>query len=148
MMRVGVAYSRGLSFEGLCVGRVRRNEAGRRQGPYTGSPLHHHACPRVAAAVLCDIAVGAFLDHRRCLLALQLAGTALPMILDGEGGRDERQRSLPVDRNALMAWTSKRLVRRPAGHQLPIPWAWSLYACGPVTLCARVDRSKLNHAES
>ena len=69
------------------------------------------------------------------------------MILDGEGGRDERQRSLPVDRNALMAWTSKRLVRRPAGHQLPIPWAWSLYACGPVTLCARVDRSKLSHAK-
>ena len=37
---------------------------------------------------------------------------------------------------------------RPGGHRLPVLGAWSLYACGPVTLCARVDGSELSHAES
>ncbi len=75
-MWAGVAYCRGLSLEGLCVGRTRRDLAGRRHGPPCGSPLRHHAGPRIAAAVPCDIAVGASPDHRRRLLALRRIGTA------------------------------------------------------------------------
>jgi hypothetical protein len=67
-MRAGVAYCRGLSDEGLCFGRTRRDLAGRRHGPPGDSPLHHHASLRVAAAVPCDIAVGAYRDHRGIFL--------------------------------------------------------------------------------
>ena len=147
-MRAGVAYCRGLSFDGLRVGPNRRGLAGRRHRPSDGSPLHHHAGPRVVAAVLCNIAVGACRNHRRRLLVLRHAETALPLVLDGDGGRHDCQWNLPVDRNALVAWTGHRLVYRPGGHRLPILWAWSLYACGPITLCARVDQSELSHAKS
>ena len=67
-MSAGVAYYRGLSFEGLCFGNTRRDLFGRRHSHPVRSPLQHHAGPRVAAAVPCDIAVGACYDHRRRLL--------------------------------------------------------------------------------
>ena len=146
-MRAGVEYCRGLSFEGLCVGHTRRDLAGRRHSPPGGSPPHHHAGPRVAAAVPFDIAVGAYCDHRRRLLAFSHTGNALPMALDGDGGRHDRQRSLPVDRNTLVAWTGHRLVCRPRKRRLPVLGTWSLCSCGPVTPCARVDQFELSHAE-
>lgn len=111
-MRAGVAYCRGLSFEGLRVGRTRRDLTGRRYRPPAGSSLHHYADPRVAAAVPCDIAVGACRGHRRRPLVLHRAGTALPMALDGDGGRHDCQRGLPIDRNAIVTWAGHRLVCR------------------------------------
>ncbi len=133
-MRAGVAYCRGLSFEELCVGRTRLDLAGRGHRPPGSSPLHHHAGPRVTAAVPCDIAVGAYRDPRRRLLVFRRTGTALPMALDGDGGRHDRQRGLPVDRTALLAWPGHRLVCQPGRRRLPVLGAWSLCACGPVTL--------------
>jgi hypothetical protein len=112
-MRVGVAYCRGLSFEGLCVGRTRLDLAGRRHRPPGGSPLHHHAGPRVTAAVPCDIAVGAYRDPRRRLLVFRRTGTALPMALDGDGGRHDRKGGFlsigrPYWRGPVIAWCVSR----------------------------------------
>ena len=111
-MRAGIANCQELSFEGLCVELTRRDLTGRRYRHPGGSPLPRHAGPQVGVAAPCDIAVGASSDHRRRLLALRRAGTALPMALDGDDGKHDRQRGLPVDWNTLVAWTGHRLVCR------------------------------------
>ena len=99
----GVAFCRGLSFERLCVGRTRWDLAGRRDRALDVSTLHHRAGPRSTAAISWNIAMGTSYDLRRRLLALCRKRPALPMALDGDGGRHDRERRLPLDRTTVMA---------------------------------------------
>ena len=50
--------------------------------------------------------MGASCDLRRCPLARGRERPALPMALDGHGGRHDRERCLPVDRTIFVPYTS------------------------------------------